>query len=926
MKSIITSLSILCSVLHFTPMQAQVHTHSTIQTFETQIARSEDDAEEKEDGSYITATSSDLELVYDSWNNQGMQTIGLRFDEILIPANATIHNAYIQFTADGNNSGEMTLTFEGENSATPSSFAHGSSQGNSISTRPRTTNQVVWSDIPNWSNNQSGNAQKSPNLSAIVSEIITSNNWATGNPIAFIITGTGGPNNKRKAFAYDGNALKAAKLVIEYSTNSTIDLSISSILTPNSSYAYSNANQELSIEIKNNATQAADNYTIKCYLDGTLLHSNQNTASIPANSSIAYTFPQTIDLSNLGTHTLSFEVEIANDENIADNSKAVTLEVVEEVTSLFFDANSSWKYYDSTISPGNNWHNISFNDSNWNIGAGKMGFGNGNENITLEPGSRRYCFRKKVFIDDVNNLDKVFFHLMHDDGAVIFINGQEVMRTELMPQSGTIFHSTTARQRINNSLSNEFITYTIDKSHFVNGENTIGISVHNVSANDSDLSFMCFVTPTYTYSQDGPYIFYENGEVVVQEITPNGLVTNTYNSVEGMNFTCHFPTWEDKSFSFTVKPNLPMEPSVFPTTPTKFLVISDFDNHIQALSMVLIGEGIMDENFNWTYGNGHLIVSGDLFDRGVNVTECLWLLYKLETEAAAQGGKVHMVIGNHEIMNMTDDWRYIEGKYFTNSQLMNRNMIELYGENSEIGRWLRTKNIIIKLGDYAIMHGGISPQVANIFTSYEQLNEYGRNRMNGVDCTGDCFTATGSNGIYWYRGMANEELSQQQVDDILDVFDVKRVIFGHTKGTTIRSLYNGKVLAIDMYHMTNFANGYMEALKFELGCFYLFHTTNTTTEYTQIGDCDVSLDNKNIEKIDLNIYPNPTSQFINIDLPQMMMGINKFQIIDTTGKQILSGEISQFNNRINVSSLPKGAYFLIIQGEKHSIKGKFIAN
>ena len=82
----------------------------TSQTFERQILSSADDAEEKFDGSYVTTTSSDIEMMYDTWNSQGLQTLGFRFDNIVIPASSTITNAYIQFTADGSYSGNLTMT------------------------------------------------------------------------------------------------------------------------------------------------------------------------------------------------------------------------------------------------------------------------------------------------------------------------------------------------------------------------------------------------------------------------------------------------------------------------------------------------------------------------------------------------------------------------------------------------------------------------------------------------------------------------------------------------------------------------------------------------------------------------------------------------------------------------------------------------
>ena len=158
-------------------------------------------------------------------------------------------------------------------------------------------------------------------------------------------------------------------------------------------------------------------------------------------------------------------------------------------------------------------------------------------------------------------------------------------------------------------------------------------------------SFDCFLTQDHTYDQDGPYVYYQGGEIIVEEITPSGLVSNTYSTTDGLELTCNLPNM-GTSFSFFLKSEILTEPSVDIETPSKFLAISDFDGHIEGLTMVLIGEGIIDNDFNWTYGDGHLMISGDLFDRGYNITESMWLLYKLESEAEAQGGKVHLIIGN----------------------------------------------------------------------------------------------------------------------------------------------------------------------------------------------------------------------------------------------------------------------------------------
>jgi hypothetical protein len=117
----------------------------------------------------------------------------------------------------------------------------------------------------------------------------------------------------------------------------------------------------------------------------------------------------------------------------------------------------------------------------------------------------------------------------------------------------------------------------------------------------------------------------------------------------------------------------------------------------------------MDSAYNWIFGDGHLVLTGDFFDRGDQVTEVLWLIYSLEDKAKAVGGYVHFVLGNHEIMNLSGDLRYLHPKYVQNTVLLNEDyMGSLYGESSEIGRWLRTKNIVEKVGTILFAHAGIS--------------------------------------------------------------------------------------------------------------------------------------------------------------------------------------------------------------------------
>jgi len=891
-------------------------------TFQQQISSSSNDAEEKFDGSYVTTTSSDIEMMYDSWNSQGLQKIGLRFDNITIPSNATISNAYIQFTADGNSSGSMSMTIEGEDVANSLAFLSGTSN---ISNRATTSSNVAWSSIPSWVDGASGINQKTPDLSLLVSEIMTSNGWQSGNPITFIINGTGSSAALRKAYSFDGNSSKSAELIIEYASNSNFDLALTAIITPGNSN-YPNPASIVQAEIFNYGNLTASSYNVSFSINGNLIANEPVTTPLILGQTTTFTFAQTANLNAVGTYIIDAEVTINNDEDTINNVLSKSISVVNEVDMLFFNQGSSWNYWDSGSNPGASWNTLGFNASSWQVGTGHFGFGEGDEQTTLNNGLESYYFRKKVNIPDVNQLNQVYFHMVHDDGAVIYINGQEAVRTEMMPL-GTISHTTTARQSSNTTNENNFYTYKVSSNYFLTGINTIAVSMHNRSTTNDDVSFDCYVTSSYLYDQDGPYVYYIGNDIIVDEVTPNGLVSNTYASKVGLQLTCQLPHM-GTSFSFNLKPQITTEPSTYSSTPSKFLTISDFDGHIEGFTMILKGEGIIDNNFNWIYGNGHLIITGDLFDRGFHITECMWLLYKLESEAAAQGGKVHLIIGNHEIFNLTDDWRYVETKYFNNAHLMGKRMSELYDSNTELGRWLRSKNIIEKIGDYAFMHGGLSPQVSALNLTYNQINNYGRLEMNGTPCpNNDCNIINGSDGVYWYRGMAQSILAQQQVDTILANFGIGRVVIGHTKDNTIHALYNDKVMAIDMYHVDNFNDGYMEALKFELGCFYLFHTDGTNNNnYTQLGNCDnfttniLELNGRN----QLKIYPNPASDFLTIEIPKNILEEYNYTIINQTGKKVAQGKINSNLSQIDVSAYSAGKYILTLQNSKSIITGHFI--
>ena len=179
-------------------------------TLELPVLQGEDDAEEFVEASmrdpvqfpagFTYHTSSDLDLVFDP--NHSRQVVGIRFADVDLPPNATITSAAIVFTADGTRSGDVTLTIRGERDGASRPFPQDAFETgtSAISSRRQTVASVTWLIEEEWQNNR---RYESPDLAAIVQEIIRWPDWQPGAPITFIIEGTEG-TAVRRAYSYDG--------------------------------------------------------------------------------------------------------------------------------------------------------------------------------------------------------------------------------------------------------------------------------------------------------------------------------------------------------------------------------------------------------------------------------------------------------------------------------------------------------------------------------------------------------------------------------------------------------------------------------------------------------------------------------------------------------------------------------------------------
>ena len=179
-------------------------------------------------------------------------------------------------------------------------------------------------------------------------------------------------------------------------------------------------------------------------------------------------------------------------------------------------------------------------------------------------------------------------------------------------------------------------------------------------------------------------------------------------------------------------------------TSARVVAFGDVHGAFEDWTTLLQELGVVDDQYNWSGGDTHLVSLGDLIDRGPDSRKVVELLMKLDQQAAQAGGAVHMVLGNHEIMVMTGDLRFVspedfaafaadeteaerdelyahywrfnpEGEEEAVRQAFDEKfpvgfvaLRKAYSQDGSLGRWLLEQPFVIKVNDKVYMHGGIA--------------------------------------------------------------------------------------------------------------------------------------------------------------------------------------------------------------------------
>jgi hypothetical protein len=292
----------------------------------------------------------------------------------------------------------------------------------------------------------------------------------------------------------------------------------------------------------------------------------------------------------------------------------------------------------------------------------------------------------------------------------------------------------------------------------------------------------------------------------------------------------------------------PVSPSCNIQTTERIVAVGDVHGAFDSFVAILREAKLIDDRRRWTGGRAILVQTGDVLDRGPDSKQAIDLLRSLERDAARAGGQVHALLGNHEVMRLSSDRRYVSaGEYdafrtadshdlqqraleFLTAENAKRanaagtpfdarqfetvflkanppGAVELqvaFGPNGEYGRWVRARDLMVKINGIVFLHGGLTPAVAALGCT--AINARARAELKDQPPgpkVPDALT-TGTSGPLWYRGLIDDRaapgpVDAAAVDAVLKAIDARAIVVGHTasRDFLIRVGASGRVIQID---------------------------------------------------------------------------------------------------------------------------------
>lgn len=182
----------------------------------------------------------------------------------------------------------------------------------------------------------------------------------------------------------------------------------------------------------------------------------------------------------------------------------VTTQTIVSIVNL--PLNSTWRYFNTNAAPAGSWTNRTYDDSAWPGGATPMGYPQGDDGVTfptiLNYGADAnnkwisYYFRKSFVVTNLSGIATMNLGLNRDDGAVIYLNGTELMRDN-MP-AGPVSYGTFASAAVSGANETNVFQFSVPANLLLAGTNVLAVEVHQDATNSSDIHFNLSLAGTVT--------------------------------------------------------------------------------------------------------------------------------------------------------------------------------------------------------------------------------------------------------------------------------------------------------------------------------------------------------------------------------------------------------------------------------------------
>ncbi len=316
-------------------------------------------------------------------------------------------------------------------------------------------------------------------------------------------------------------------------------------------------------------------------------------------------------------------------------------------------------------------------------------------------------------------------------------------------------------------------------------------------------TFITGITQSIPEIDDGPYIFYSEDSLVVNIIRKGQLNRSAIATKDIRNQEVEIlPSVFMPLSELTPDKAVYRKEAIFDNV-KRFAALSDIHGQYDLMMELFEAHGIVDNAGNWNYGDGHLVVTGDIMDRGDKCTEILWKLVQLEYQAEMAGGQVHVTMGNHELMVLKSDLRYIHRKYTYSSVIMRRIYSSFFDNDSFLGRWVRSRPVYLQINDVGFVHAGIHPDFFQWGIDIDQLNQFFydnivEKNLGTIEQDTVLTWMYYDNGPLWFRGLVDLEFfTRKESRKLLKKLDIGHLVVGHTSMPEIRSIYDNTIIFID---------------------------------------------------------------------------------------------------------------------------------